>query len=417
MPLPPIQNSKTETDIALLGAFCLFLSAIEYLIPKPLPFMRIGLANLPLLLALRFPFKTFFSLMLIKIFGQALISGTLFSYVFLFSFAGTIIAAPAMFFFRRIASPKKISFVGISITGAFLSNLTQLILARYFILGRGALYLAPVFLASGIVSGAALGIFCEIFSSQSQWYKGGEHPPPLPPCAPLGRPLPPPAGGAPPQRPPLADRLAIPPMCLFVAGILMMAMLLSVESTLGRVFQFLLFWFFAALCGKAGKPLITIVFFASIVIVNVITPHGKVLFELGGLRITEGALVNGARKAASVQALLMISRATIQANLPIPGRAGILLNRSFYIFEKIRAAKKTIHAKTIMRDIDNLLLNLSAEPPSPPPASHETCNCSDKSINSINSTNSSNSVKSLPSIKSIAALLAALALTALPLFW
>ena len=38
--------------VALLAAFALFLSTVEYMIPKPIPFMRIGLANLPLIIGL-----------------------------------------------------------------------------------------------------------------------------------------------------------------------------------------------------------------------------------------------------------------------------------------------------------------------------------------------------------------------------
>jgi Predicted membrane protein len=85
--------------IALLGACCLFLSAVEYLIPKPLPFMRLGLANLPLMIALDiFPFGSYMILVCLKIFGQAIITGTLFSYVFLFSVTGTLFSALVMFF-------------------------------------------------------------------------------------------------------------------------------------------------------------------------------------------------------------------------------------------------------------------------------------------------------------------------------
>ena len=55
----PVKPEIRKT-IAILGAFCLFLSAIEYMIPKPMPFMRIGLTNVPLLLALDiFPFPEF----------------------------------------------------------------------------------------------------------------------------------------------------------------------------------------------------------------------------------------------------------------------------------------------------------------------------------------------------------------------
>jgi heptaprenyl diphosphate synthase len=172
----PGENGKTgyagaRKTIALLGAFCLFLSTIEYMIPKPLPFMRIGIANLPLMLALDiFPFSSFALLAGIKILGQGLISGSLFSYVFLFSLAGTAVSALSMYGLRRLFGRDRISFVGIGIAGAILSNCTQLALAWAFLFGQGARYIAPPFLAMGLASGAALGLFCEYFCSRSQWY-------------------------------------------------------------------------------------------------------------------------------------------------------------------------------------------------------------------------------------------------------
>ena len=47
---PDTVNRRNVT--AFFAALCLFLSAIEYVIPKPLPFMRLGLANMPIVLAL-----------------------------------------------------------------------------------------------------------------------------------------------------------------------------------------------------------------------------------------------------------------------------------------------------------------------------------------------------------------------------
>jgi heptaprenyl diphosphate synthase len=157
--------------VALLGAFCLFLSTIEYMIPKPLPFMRIGIANLPLMLALDiFPLPTFALLVGIKILGQALITGTLFSYIFLFSLAGTALSALSMYGLRRSFGSQRISFVGVGTAGALISNLTQLVLAWIFIFGKSARYIAPPFLAMGLVTGIALGLFCEYFTARSQWY-------------------------------------------------------------------------------------------------------------------------------------------------------------------------------------------------------------------------------------------------------
>lgn len=178
MPIPDkpdsmasLRNSKTRKCLALLGALCLFLSTIEYMIPKPMPFMRIGIANLPLMLALDiFPFHAFLVLAAIKVLGQALITGTLFSYIFLFSLTGTFLSAVSMYMLRRLLRSQRISFIGIGITGAIVSNITQLALAWVFIFGSSARYIAPPFLTAGLVTGIALGIFCEVFTSRSMWY-------------------------------------------------------------------------------------------------------------------------------------------------------------------------------------------------------------------------------------------------------
>jgi heptaprenyl diphosphate synthase len=155
MPQPgnagPVPASRKT--IALLGAFCLFLSTIEYMIPKPLPFMRLGIANLPLMLALdSFPIGPFLLLTAIKVFGQAIITGTVFSYVFLFSLAGTTASALSMYLIRRLLGPKRISFIGVGAVGALLSNMTQLALAAFFLFGAGARYIARCFGVHTVVS-------------------------------------------------------------------------------------------------------------------------------------------------------------------------------------------------------------------------------------------------------------------------
>jgi len=166
-----LRNPETRKQLALLGAFCLFLSTIEYMIPKPMPFMRIGIANLPLMLALDiFPFHAFLVLAAIKVLGQALITGTLFSYIFLFSLTGTLLSAVSMYTLCRLLGSDRISFIGIGIMGAMVSNVSQLTLAWVFIFGNSTRYIAPPFMAAGLVTGTALGIFCEVFTRRSQWY-------------------------------------------------------------------------------------------------------------------------------------------------------------------------------------------------------------------------------------------------------
>jgi len=150
----PIKSGSYNSTLALFGAFSLFLSTVEYLIPKPLPFIRIGIANIPVMLAIDlFPFGSYFLLVILKVIGQAIITGSLFSYVFLFSLGGTVASSPGMFTLRRLIGKQRISFIGIGVAGALLSNGAQIILARLFIFGPSARFIAPPLLLLGLVTG------------------------------------------------------------------------------------------------------------------------------------------------------------------------------------------------------------------------------------------------------------------------
>jgi heptaprenyl diphosphate synthase len=154
---------------ALLGAFCFFLSAVEYMVPKPLPFMRLGIANLPLLLAADFlPLPWYLALALVKVVGMSVISGSLFSYIALFSLVGTLTAALVMWAARK-ALGSLVSAVGVSILGALASNAVQIAIAGIVVFGDAARLVAPPFLAAGLVTGILLGAFAEAFAGKSLW--------------------------------------------------------------------------------------------------------------------------------------------------------------------------------------------------------------------------------------------------------
>jgi heptaprenyl diphosphate synthase len=169
----PRRSTKSLTKrldlVAFLGALCLFLSTIEYLIPKPIPFLRVGIANLPILMSLDLlPVPLLLLLVVLKVLGQGLIGGTLFSYVFLFSAAGSFASALAMLAVRRLLG-NRMSLVGIGVLGALFSNTAQIVLARLLIFGEGAWLIAPPFLALGTLTAALLGVFAERFIARSRW--------------------------------------------------------------------------------------------------------------------------------------------------------------------------------------------------------------------------------------------------------
>ena len=127
-----------EKRVIFFAVLCFLMSALETAIPKPLPFFRIGLANLPLVLALPvMGRREYFFLALLKVLSQGLVSGTIFSYVFIFSVSGTFASSFVMYFLHSVCSRKIISFVGISLMGALFNNGAQIILAWFLLFGSG----------------------------------------------------------------------------------------------------------------------------------------------------------------------------------------------------------------------------------------------------------------------------------------
>jgi heptaprenyl diphosphate synthase len=168
-------STRAATDrndiIALLAATALFLATIEYIIPKPLPFLRLGIANMPILLALYLlTTREIMLLVALKILTQGFIQGTLFSYVFLFSCAGGVTSGLVMIGLFRLLK-KHVSLVGISAAGAFTGNMVQLLLAGTIIWGPGVFIIAPPFLLIGTVSSCVLGGLAQAFYKRSRWVR------------------------------------------------------------------------------------------------------------------------------------------------------------------------------------------------------------------------------------------------------
>jgi heptaprenyl diphosphate synthase len=108
--------------------------------------------------------------LIVKVVGQGLVNGTMFSNIFLFSAAGSFASGLFMLLsgtvFRRY-----FSMVGICVLGALSSNIVQLMLARGVIFGKSAYLIGPPFILIGTVSAIIMGIFAENFQRESEWFK------------------------------------------------------------------------------------------------------------------------------------------------------------------------------------------------------------------------------------------------------
>lgn len=169
---PSSEQYDRKKLLSFLTALCLFFSAIELALPKPFPFIRLGLANAPIILSLFIlPPSQFFILVLLKIFVQNLISGTLFSYTILFSVAGSLASSLIMFsLFKLLYRRNLISLTGISLAGALFNSLAQLLVSYFFIFNENTKFIAPFLLASSFITGLFLGLAITCFTDNSEWF-------------------------------------------------------------------------------------------------------------------------------------------------------------------------------------------------------------------------------------------------------
>lgn len=148
------------TRIGILVAAGLILFLFESAIPRPLPWLKPGLANLVVLVALYlYGIKAAFTVMFLRVLLGAFILGSLFNPVFLFSLGGGLVSTALMglaFYYNR----RTFSILGISVLGAFSHNLVQIMLAAVLVVNRTqVLYLMPIMLLSSLFSGLLVGIF------------------------------------------------------------------------------------------------------------------------------------------------------------------------------------------------------------------------------------------------------------------
>jgi len=145
--------------IALLAAQAVVLSLIEQAIPTPFilaPGAKIGLANIITCIALfKLPVKDTIAIIATRLLLASFLGGTLST--LLFSSAGATLSFIGMYCVYKLG-PKRVSIIGISVTGATLHNFGQLLIASYIAGTWNVLLYLPVLTFIGILSGIATGV-------------------------------------------------------------------------------------------------------------------------------------------------------------------------------------------------------------------------------------------------------------------
>lgn len=292
----------------------MFLSMIEYAIPKPIPFMRLGIANMGIMLSLYvLPIRQVLFLTLIKVFLQALISGTFFSYIFVFSLIGSFSSVFAMLFCKYIFK-SKISFLGICLSGALANNLSQILLSYLMIFKSSTSFIAPILLISGFISSIVLGTLTQKFVKDSSWYKmiltEDENN--------------------------VSDLENIDSQTNLSA-------IKKTKTTNRKILKNLT---------SSFVLLLSIIFFSLLV------PNGKLLFSIGSFKITQESLFLGLRRGLILILSVYISKIVVSKLPPLKGRFGKFINMIFLYFKELTSFEKENSGKNILKKLDSHLINV-----------------------------------------------------------
>ncbi|MCH5251639.1 MAG: Gx transporter family protein [Lachnospiraceae bacterium] len=160
-------------ELAVLTAVAFIFSYIESLFPLPLPFpgIKLGLANLILLIVLyRDGFLSALGVSMTRNVLNALTFGSLFG--FFYSLAGSLLSLLVMFLLTKMKYPQ-LSLIGVSAVGGILHNAGQFFVA-VLLVGLSAIFpYLPFLYFAGLIAGVLIGILASLCLKRLPFFHSG----------------------------------------------------------------------------------------------------------------------------------------------------------------------------------------------------------------------------------------------------
>jgi len=146
--------------IALLSAYAIAIHSFESLLPTPIPWFRLGIANIITLVTLMlYGFRSAMMVTLIRIVLSSIFIGTFLGPGFILSFGGGVSSTLAIGITFSLL-PRLFGPVGLSLIGALFHNIAQLFLAYILFVQQiePILIISPVLISLGTITGVVNGI-------------------------------------------------------------------------------------------------------------------------------------------------------------------------------------------------------------------------------------------------------------------
>ena len=144
---------------------------------------------------------------------------------------------------------------------------------------------------------------------------------------------------------------------LFILGLLTAPALVLQSHLLLKTGQTLMYLFLARFRRQRLFLPGGLIFLSATILFSLLNPFGRVLFEVSGFHVTEGALRSGLSRGLTVLGLLYLSRFSVRADLRLPGALGMLIAKTFFYLNRLLEARKHISStsKGWIEKLDRLL--------------------------------------------------------------
>jgi len=155
---------QDKERIAILSAYALALHGFESLIPMPIPWVRVGLANtITVTTFILFGFRAAMMVTIVRVFIASLLTGSFLGPGFILSLGGGVAGILAMGVVVSLL-PGLFGPVGLSLTGALFHNLAQLFLAYVLFIQKiePVLIITPLLILIGTVTGLVNGLVADL---------------------------------------------------------------------------------------------------------------------------------------------------------------------------------------------------------------------------------------------------------------
>jgi uncharacterized membrane protein len=151
-------TTREVTKVAMLTAVGIALFVVESFVPAPLPFLKIGFANISSVVAMMsLGVSQMFVVVFLRVLVGSMLVGSLFTPGFVLALSGGITSGIAMAI-ARVARKDMFSPVGISLIGSLTHVSTQFLLVLLlYVQNPAILYLLPMLLSSGVIGGIIVG--------------------------------------------------------------------------------------------------------------------------------------------------------------------------------------------------------------------------------------------------------------------